>query len=492
MNMTADDTARATAPPQAHARYGAAPFLLLLLVAAVLRFDTFGDPNLHGDEVFYQTVGVAMHHGALPYVDVWDRKPFGLFALFWLIAAFSEGPLAYQLVATLFVASTAWAIGAIARTWTTRRGAVLAGLLYLLYLKPLQGFGGQSPVFYNLFIAIAALLVLRALPALRQGKVPRSVPLAMLIAGLGITLKTTALAEAAFLGLFACFALWRAGGSALALRHAFAWTLIGAAPTLALAGAYWAMGHCSEYWHAMVASNLAKPPHWPTSLMRLKIMATLLSPAAALAVLGLLRQERERGFVAAWIVAAIIGLWSMPNFYIHYAMPLVVPLCVAAAAFLARGLVGVIAIAVLAAVSLAGAPPKPGHARASAAAIERLVSRIGAHRGTGPLLLYDAPPQLYMRTGRSFTTPLVFPTHLSHLVEKDTSHLSTMAETERVLALRPGVVVMAVPPRNGPVNEATHQRVLAYVGRHCRLVDVAPTLEWQRTDMIAVWGDCGK
>ena len=39
-------------------------FAILMAVAVALRLDTFGDPNLHGDEVFYQTVGVAMHHGA--------------------------------------------------------------------------------------------------------------------------------------------------------------------------------------------------------------------------------------------------------------------------------------------------------------------------------------------------------------------------------------------------------------------------------------------
>jgi hypothetical protein len=478
------------ADPEAIPRFGPIAFLLLLLVAIALRFDTYGDPNLHGDEVFYHTVGVAMHHGALPYIDVWDRKPFGLFALFWLIAFVSESALAYQIVATLFAAGTAWAIGMIARTWTGTRGAFLAGLLYLLYLKPLQGFGGQSPVFYNLFIALAALLVLRALRALREGRVPRSVPLAMLVAGLGITIKTTALAEAAFLGLFAAAALWRASGPARTLRHAAGWALIGAAPTLAIAGTYWALGHFAEYWHAMVTSNLSKPPHWPTSLMRLRTIAVLLAPAAVLALLGLLRQSRERGFVVAWIAAAVVGLWSMPNFYIHYAMPLVVPLCIAAAAFLARGLVGGAVVGVLAVIALRAAPPQFGHAPASAAAIDRLVQDVKTHHGKGPLLIYDAPPQLYMLTDRHFTTPLVFPTHLSHLIEKDTSHLSTLGETLRVLTLRPGVVVMAVPPRNGPVNEETHQRVLAYVGGHCRLVDIVPTLEWQRTDMIAVWGDC--
>ena len=148
------------------AQNSAVRFALLLLVAVVLRCDTFGDPNLHGDENFYLSVGAAMHHGALPYVDVWDRKPLGLFAIYYLITAISTAPLVYQLIATLFAAATAWVISAIARQWAKPQGALLAGICYLLWLAPLQGYGGQSPVFYNLFMASAALLVLRALPAL--------------------------------------------------------------------------------------------------------------------------------------------------------------------------------------------------------------------------------------------------------------------------------------------------------------------------------------
>ena len=213
---------------------------------------------------------------------------------------------------------------------------------------------------------------------------------------------------------------------------------------------------------------------------------------APFALLGLIRQESQgRRFVIAWLAAAVIGLIAVPNFYLHYGLPLLVPLCVAASSFLARGVIGYGAIAALAILSFTISPPfQFEHARQSQQAIETLEKAVEAHIGQGPLLLYDAPPQLYVRTGQPFITPLVFPTHLSHLIEKDVSHLSTLGETKRVLALKPGAVVMAVPPRNGPVNEETHQLVLAYVGRNCRLEKVVPTPERQRTDMIAVWGDC--
>lgn len=473
-------------------RRAALTFIALLAIAVLLRADTFGDPNLHGDEVFYHAVGVAMHHGALPYVDVWDRKPFGLFAIYWLIATVSAAPIAYQLAATLAAAGTAWAIAALAKAGTNAQGGLLAGVAYLLALDPLQCFGGQSPVFYNLFIAVAALLTFRALPALKQGHAPRTLPLAMLIAGLGVTIKTTALFEAAFLGLYASAALWRSpAGMRGALRNAMAWALIGAMPSLLIAATYGAIGHWSEFWHAMVTSNLAKPPDWPTSWARLKIMALVLSPLIALALAGLARREpASRRFVLCWIGAALAGLFAYPNFYLHYGAPLAVPLCVAAGGFLARGAVGIAATAALAALSLIAAPLQFGHAARSRAAIETLKAAITAHRGDGPLFLYDAPPQLYGETGQPFVTPLVFPTHLSHLIEKDVSHLSTLDETRRVLAARPAVVVMADPIRNGPVNAATHRLVLGYVHAHCRRIKAVPTLEWLRTDRIVVWGDC--
>jgi hypothetical protein len=478
--------------PSKPSRQALGRFAILLLAAVILRCDTFGDPNLHGDEVFYQTVGIAMHHGALPYVDVWDRKPFGLFALYWLIAAISEDPLAYQLVATLFAAGTAAAIGAIARRWTSARGGLLAGLCYLLWLAPLQGFGGQSPVFYNLFIAVAAWLVLRAEPALREGRAPGEAALAMLIAGLGITIKTTAVCEAVFLGLFAAWSLHRSPAPrGRVVATAMLWAAVGAAPTLLVAGAYWANGHWAEFWHAMVTSNLAKTSDAPTALLRLSILVALLSPFLLLAALGVRQLEPEgRRFVLLWLLAAVLGLCAVPNFYIHYAMPVLVPLCVGAAGFLARGAGGLWTGAIAALSLVLATPFQFAHTRESRAAMAELTRQIRAHIGRGGLLTYDGPSQLYPLTGQPFMTPLVFPTHLSHGIERDVSHLSTLGETERVLALRPGAVVMAQPIRNGPVNEETHRLVLAYVGQRCRLIEAVPVPERLRTDVIVVWGDC--
>lgn len=471
-----------------------ARFLILLLFAVILRCDTFGDPNLHGDENFYLTVGAAMHQGALPYVDVWDRKPLGLFLIYYLIAGISTAPLAYQLIATLFAAATAWAIGEIARQWGSKsQGALLAGACYLLWLAPLQGYGGQSPIFYNLFMVAAALLVVRALPALERARIPRTVPLAMLLAGASITVKTSAVFEAAFLGLLCTYTLHRSGMKPQRLlARALGWALIGIAPVALIAAWYWHSGHWSEYWHAMVTSNLSKVPDWPTTWLRFRLMFVMLTPIIALAAFGLLEQQRgKRSFVALWLGAAFLGLLSVPNFYPHYALPLMVPLCVAGAPLLARGAIGRIALAAIAALSVVISPIfQFGHVARSQAAITALTNAVHAHAAGRELLIYDGPPQLYMLTGQHFLTPLVFPTHLSHLIEKDVSHLSTLGETRRVLALRPGVVVMATGIRNAPANFETRQLVQDYVSQNCRLITTVLVPERTREDGIAVWGDC--
>ncbi len=476
------------------AKHPSLPYALLLLAALLLRIDTFGDPNMHGDETFYFTVGNFMHHGAIPYVDVWDRKPFGLFAIYYLIAGISSAPLAYELIAWLFAAATAAAIYAIARTWTSVQGSVLAGLGYLLWLNPLQGFGGQSPIFYNLFIALAALLALRAQAELQRGRVPLTVPLAMLLAGIGVTIKTTALPEALFVGLV-CVSTYLQTDAPLQqkLSRTGLWVIIGAAPTLLIAASYWYMGHWHEFWQAMVTSNISKPPHWPSSRARLGFMLIALSPYLTFAAFGLFisRQDMRR-FVLQWLAAAALGLAINPNFHLHYAMPILMPLCLAASAILARGITGMAAAATIAILSFVIAPPfQFSHTRQSQAAFVALTKAVVEHDGGHGMLLFDAPPYLHVTTGRSFMTPLVFPTHFAHLIEKDVSHLSTAGELKRVLAMNPGAVVMAVKLRNGPENDETHQMALAYVGKYCRLITVVPTLERLGTDMIAVWGDCG-
>jgi hypothetical protein len=464
-------------------------FVLLLLVALALRAYTFGDPNLFIDEAFYFAAGNAMHHGALPYVDVWDRKPFGLFLIYAAIAGISSAPAAYQIAATLFAAATAWIIGRIVNVWNQGPGALFAGIAYLFLLSAFQGFGGQTPVFYNLFVALAALLVARSLPALREGQAPRAVAFAMLSAGIAITIKTTALFEGLFLGLYALSAL----PAEKRLRCSAGWALAGAAPTLLIALGYALVGHWPEYWQAMAGANLSAD-RWDaySAQMRLLLMLFALAPILALAAFGWLELKVEaKRFAGLWILAALVGLFAFPYFHKHYALPLLVPLCATAGAYFSRRLLGPVGLAFVCIVAYRAAPSldRP-HTLRSQAAMAQIATAINAHSGGRGLLIYEGPPFLYTLTGQPFPSPLAFPAHLYHAIERDVSHLSTLAEVRRVIATRPGVVVMTREPRDGPLNQDTFAVVLAYVEANCRLVSAVEAPERLRSDQVLVWGDC--
>ena len=86
---------------------------ILLLFAFAIRAPVFGNPVVGVDETFYLLVGDRMLQGALPFVDLWDRKPVGLFLIYAAIRLLGgEGVYQYQVVATLFAAATAALIAA--------------------------------------------------------------------------------------------------------------------------------------------------------------------------------------------------------------------------------------------------------------------------------------------------------------------------------------------------------------------------------------------
>lgn len=472
---------------------------LFMVVAFVLRVATFGDPNLHVDETFYFLVGEEMHKGAIPYVDIWDRKPLGLFLLYYLIVGIWDNVIAYQAAASLFAGATAFVIARIAMRWSNWQGAVFAGLSYLLMLSPLHGFGGQAPVFYNLFIASSAFLLLQSRPALIAGKLPAGAILAMLLGAIAISVKQTAVLEAAFFGIVATLAIWRSPLSRqVAVRRILALALIGAAPTLLITAFYALSGHWYEYWQAMVTSNFAKQkPSWLAIGARsvpiiLKLDALLCMAALGLSVPTLLTAEQpDRKFIVCWLLAALAGFLAVPNFYLHYALPLLVPLCVASSLFLGRkifGWLGMAAVLITAlhffnSVSFEYSHQSSSSMKAMAQAIDE------SDHGKG-LLVFDGPVLLYPMTGNRPLSPLAFPLHMNHGLETNVSHLDTQTEIERVIRLQPGAVVLSFVVRNMPPNGEGRALVLDYVKHHCRLVAVEISYEAVRSDLITVYGDC--
>lgn len=461
-----------------------------LLFALLTRVSTFGDPNYLDDELLYFTIGQRMHDGLLPYVDLWDRKGPGLFLLYYLIAGFARSVIAYQLAATLFAGLTGYVAQLIAMRFAGRIGAMLAGTLYIALLPLFAGGGGQAAVFYNLFVAVAALMVLQ------QTDVPRTGPLmlAMAAAGFAITFKQTAVFECVFLGLFALWRFRHSGADGSKLVQTALWlALAGAAPMLLFTLFYALIGHFSELWHALVLANLRKSYN-PAgdALLRLGLLTIRLLPVLIPAILTLCFARRlPRGFLCGWLIAASIGFLSVPNFIDHYMIPLALPVSIAAAPALQWRKAGPIFAYVMLIVILQFGPAFHLAERdTSRAAMAALVRDIQLRDPRPRLLVFQGPAYLYALTGSYPPTPLIFPLHLFYQPENNTSHLDTAGEMRKILVWQPSVVVTQPDLPRDYLNPRTTALVEAYVAQHCRKWFDRTLQDRYGTKTYAIFGDC--
>ena len=459
--------------------------LAMLLLALAIRAWDFGNPVIHVDEQYYLLVGDRMLHGALPYVDIWDRKPIGLFALYAAIRLLpGDGVLAYQFVATLAAAATAWLVGRSARyLGASAGGAMGAGAAYLLLLSLLNGRGGQAPVFYDLPVTAAALLTLR-LPALAArrsaGAMVASGIAACLLAGIAIQIKYTAAVEGAFFG---CAHLWflakRRPSLPPMIGAAAAWVLAGLAPTLVVIAFYRAQGPdaLAAFWFANFTSIALRAGYPAGQLaMRLLGIAAILSPLIACAALSS-RWRARAGEAAAqwrialgWLIAATGGFVAIGTFFDHYALPLIAPLAILAAITFSKAPRAMIATLALAAtLVIAGIALRPDDAPGA-----RAVARVVANNsGDECPYVFIGDTITYRLADACLPTAYAFPNLLAYATEQGATGIDEAVEVRRILSGRPPVIVTS-DRRLSIWNPASLHAVKAALARDYRPVFEMP------------------
>lgn len=469
--------------------------LLLLAFTLIARAGSLGDPDYHVDETFYLLVGDAMRHGAVPYVDIWDRKPPGLFVFFWLLAGISRSVLVFQIAAILFTTATATLIAWIARRWASPHGALFAGLVYVAWLQPLLGGGGQAPVFYNLFVVAAVALLVRDVA---RGRPTVSLPdavAAALLCGIAVSFKPTAVVEGTFVVLAFTLCQWQRTRAVPATVRLFvAMGTAAALPTLAGFAWFWAQGQFGAFWQATVVSNFLKARANPELFGRTVRFLLLLSlPLTSVALLGHLRGRREspdRAFAAlmlCWVGAAIGGFLAVPNFYSHYALALVPVLAVSAAPMLAHGRLGrIITLLICFWALYYGQSFDLTKGVASQERFGRAVRVIRDNMPNGTLHVFDGPPWLYTASGGRWQTRFVFPEHLSMGTEARAIGVDPVAETARVLATRPDVIVLTSTPKPD-ANRATTRLVRDRLARDYTLVCRMPGLDFEHHFLFEIY-----
>jgi hypothetical protein len=436
-----------------------------LLAALVIRGATFGYPLLHIDEQFYLLVGDRMLHGALPFVDIWDRKPIGLFVIYAAIRLLGGlGVVQYQVVATLVAVCTALTIHRMARMVATAAGAFCAGLGYLLCLSGYLCFGGQAPVFFNLPMALAALVLCRLVAQGDGARLTRGGLAVMALVGIAIQIKYTVLFEGFAFGLTLMWLGRQQGWSyGRVMAVSTGWVAMALAPTLLAFGYYIAIGHGHDFAYANFQSIFARTESMEGSFGRLAKEMAALTPiwlaiflAPRMLVQPLHQDRRVLGFLRFWSLAAMLGFLAFGVWYDHYVAPLLVPLCTLAAPALGRrwrdGLLYTAALMAVGSGAAIAVTHYAMHHHGTAEQVEKLAAMIDRERQGACIYINEGDPILYQYTHACIVTPYIFPNHLNGTVDFNALGIDGMAEVHRIMNSHPRVVVMSSEPSSMPPN----------------------------------------
>ena len=430
---------------------------ILLIVAICARWRVFGDPVIHIDEQFYWLVGGRMLHGDLPYVDIWDRKPIGLFLLYALFHLLGRGVIAYQIGALLSVWATALLLFAMGRRIAPPVGALAGAILYILYLDLAGGEGGQAPVFYNLPVAAAIALIFfqRHRVEAKEGDLRWIGAGAMLLFGVALQIKYSALFEGLFAGIALLWRAWRGGRPPGALvGDALIWIGCALAPTLAAAGFYAMIGHGRDWWFANATSILQRGSEQPDSIRtRIAVMAGLMVPLVLCVPLRRWTGSRpvdpaardDLRFLDGWAASALLGVVLFGSWFNHYALPLFSPFALVAAP-LWNGKAGRAWLVTMLVVIAAWGQHmlwRHGITRGTAKTLDAAVEATRGFRGC--LFVYDGMPALYDAAGSCLPTTHPFPSHLQSLNESGATGVDGAAEVRRIMVGRPDRVMTMEP-----------------------------------------------
>ncbi len=457
--------------------------LVIAIVSVAARIAVFGNPLVHVDEEFYRLIGDRMLSGAIPYVDIWDRKPIGLFVLFAALRMIAGPDLWIDNVVALgVVMATALVIFILGRRISTVAGGLVAAVLYVLFLDLAGGEACQAPVWYNLPVALAIAIIVFARTPIRSltGDFRRPGIAAMLLFGIAMQIKYNAVFEGVFAGLALVLFSRNRGraGRALALDTAL-WTICGLAPTLLAAAVYLWIGHIHEWVFANFVSILERG-HEPLPEIgaRIAVLAALIAPLALSVPLRRLAAEPIPGddvredlrFVEIWALVALVGVIVFGTWYNHYALPLFVPLSILAAPLATSRAGRLYLMLLLPIVAISGQLILHRHdvMRGNRALLDRVTVALAGHRGC--IFVYDGLVAAYESSNSCLPATRIFPNHFAGVSERGATGIDEVGLVRDVMARHPDRVTSEEPAYRNE-NPASRAALYAVLDRDYHPID---------------------
>ncbi|NEQ72535.1 MAG: hypothetical protein F6K23_05285 [Okeania sp. SIO2C9] len=360
-------------------------FLAFLLLSFFLRFWTLFVSVLDKDESIYILGADSLLNGNLPYIEIWDNKPPGIFILFSLtMLIFGKSIVSIRILSIIATTFTSYFLYSIGVTIDKKQGdkiGLLAGALYAIFSLHNDGAAANAEILFAPLVTGAFLLLF-------HNREPSNIQvfLSGLILGIGMQIKYLVVMDV--LGLILLGSLFRkeegrsgetprrrkAQGNAHQERKkeeeesrkekrkpgnnfqtidifknlSFSlfkfYIILGAGlilPAIIIAVIYQFSGYFDEYIYATITANSKYVAmlnfSWSDLFSRLRkqVLGNILlwlclfwSPVYLFVFArGKLKQERNLIYLFLWFSCAFLAVLLSKRFYNHYFLQLLPPLC---------------------------------------------------------------------------------------------------------------------------------------------------------------------
>ncbi len=460
------------------------PALMLIVLALgviCLRLPFIDHSVLSADEAVYLMIGAGIRDGLIPYVDIVDRKPIGIFLVYGSAdLLFNDAIVGVRIIGAMSTLLASWMLARIGNRFLGLEpvAATLCGLFYATYALLFYGDSGQTPVYYMPFVIAGAGLVLRELRRLALGKTPSAwrLGIAGLALGISLQIKYSTFFECVMFGGLFLYTAWQyralhaQNARSIAFKGAAAMIIGGLLPTALVWAVYAAIGHNDAFVFYNFTVNLTRQAtDFPGTLILFRAMLFTLA-MLPLAVLGgkyvwsrvqpsaqvspFARQRWVHNALLLWFAAALFGALAQKQPYATYFFDVLAPLALLAAAGLQSRVNA----------------PRPARCIARAAGIVLLLGisgYIGLHmqkiadngspylpqtiaadirnEDAKSMYVFNYYGIMYPLTGLSIPTRYPLPDHLLRNLEAASFQFDPIAELRRVLDGNPDVIVVRTP-----------------------------------------------
>lgn len=310
-------------------------WVLFLVFALIIRGLSFFFTIVDHDEWTYLIVSKEMFfHGKTLFVDVYDNKPPGIFILYGLFQFIPlPGIFVVRLMATIFIASTAWFLyRAKLQFLGSKRIALAVGFFYIFLISLFNwGLAANTEIFF-VFFSCLALYLLTASP---ENNKYGYVVLAGFILGIAYIIKFVALFDFIALAIFWMFLGTKNNKISKIFLVMLATSVAFTIPFAFTHLWYYFNGHFNEFINATytIPSRYITRQSFTKALSCIVRFHLFALPIVILFYISIYKNVRKQSFLVwklmplIWYLLAWFAVLLPGKYFNHYFVQLLIPVC---------------------------------------------------------------------------------------------------------------------------------------------------------------------